>query len=386
MNTREILERLIAFPTVSRTSNRALIDYVAGLLDGAGIPWELAESPDGTRANLFATLGPADRPGVVLSGHSDVVPAEGQAWSRDPFTLCEIEGRLYGRGTADMKGFVAAALAAMLRAAKGEKLKNPLHLALSYDEEIGCVGVRGLIEALKSRPLQPAYCLVGEPTRMRIASGHKGKVALRACCQGRAGHSALAPDALNALHLGADFLNVLRVEQARLAREGAQDPAYEIPYSTVHAGVMSGGRALNIVPDQCQIDFEIRNLAADDPAEILARIEAGAKAVIDPLTRLFPEAAIAIEEVNAYPGLDTLPDAEVVGFFRRLADTQTPTCKVAFGTEAGLFSQILGIPSVICGPGDMAQGHKPDEYIEISQLEACDRMLDNLLGALRLGL
>lgn len=386
MDTRRILERLIAFPTVSRSSNRALIAFVSDLLDQAGIPWELAESPDGTRANLFATLGPADRPGVILSGHSDVVPAEGQAWSRDPFTLHEAEGRLYGRGTADMKGFLASALAAMLRAAGGAVLQNPLHLAISYDEEIGCVGVRGLIEALRQRPLQPAYCLVGEPTSMRIASGHKGKVALRACCHGTAGHSALAPLALNALHIGADFLAVLRAEQARLMREGAQDPDYDIPCSTIHAGVMSGGRALNIVPDLCEIDFEIRNLAADDPQEILARIVQGAEALIAPLKPAFPAAGITIEEVNAYPGLDTLPDAEVVAFFRRIAGITAPGCKVAFGTEAGLFSQILGIPSVICGPGDMAQGHKPDEYIEISQLAACDRMLENLLTALREGL
>lgn len=385
MQTLDILDRLIAFPTVSRTPNRDLTGYVAGLLDQAGIPWELVESPDGTRANLFATVGPADRPGVILSGHTDVVPAEGQAWTRDPFRLNRDGGRLYGRGTADMKGFVASAIAAALRAAR-QPLATPLHLALSYDEEIGCVGVRGLIEALETRPVRPAFCLVGEPTSMRIASGHKGKLALRACCTGRAGHSALAPNALNALHLGADFLGLLRAEQAHLAAHGARDDAYEIPYSTIHAGVMQGGRALNIVPDLCGIDFEIRNLAADDPQMILRRIAAGSDAITAPLRRDFPEAAIRIDEMNAYPGLDTPPGAGVIALLRRICGDDTPACKVAFGTEAGLFSQILGIPAAICGPGDMAQGHKPDEYVEAGQLGRCDAMMDRLIGVLSAGL
>lgn len=385
MLTLDILHRLIAFPTVSRKPNLDLIDYVTTLLDQAGITWELAKSPDGRRANIFATVGPTDRAGVILSGHTDVVPAEGQAWTRDPFRLSVDGGRLYGRGTADMKGFVASAIAAALRAAR-RPLAMPLHLALSYDEEIGCVGVRGLIEALRTRPIRPAFCIVGEPTTMRIASGHKGKLALRACCQGRVGHSALAPMALNALHLGADFLGVLRAEQAYLVADGARDDAYDIPYSTVHAGIMRGGRALNIVPDSCEIDFEIRNLACDDPHQILRRIAAGAEAISESLRHDFPEVAILIEEMNAYPGLDTPPGAEVIALLRRIGRSDESTCKVAFGTEAGLFNDILGIPSAICGPGAMAQGHKADEYIEEGQLAACDRMMDQLVGLLASGL
>ncbi|KQU94689.1 acetylornithine deacetylase [Ensifer sp. Root31] len=381
MNTLEILARLTAFPTVSRTSNRELIGFIEDLLHGAGIETMLVESADGTRANLFATIGPQGRGGVVLSGHTDVVPVEGQEWSRDPFRLSIDGGRAYGRGTADMKGFVASATAAALRAA-GRDMQTPLHLAFSYDEEIGCVGVRGLLEELANHAPRPMVCIVGEPTGMRIATGHKGKVALRACCVGHAAHSALAPTALNALHLGADFLGALRREQERLAESGARDAAYDVPFSTIHAGRMSGGQALNIVPDRCDIDFEIRNVAADDPAEILARLFDGAEAIVAPHRECFPKAAIAIEEVNAYPGLDTSEEADVIQLLRRVTEDDGPACKVAFGTEAGLFQSLLGVPAAVCGPGHMEQGHKPDEYIETNQLSACDRMLDRLLDVL----
>lgn len=385
MNTLAILERLVAFPTLSRTSNQALIDFVQGLLHGAGVETMLVESADGTRANLFATIGPADHGGVLLSGHTDVVPVEGQAWTKDPFSLSIEAGRAYGRGTADMKGFLASAIAVALRAS-GRKLRTPLHLALSYDEEIGCVGVRGLLETLAGRTPRPMACIVGEPTGMRIATGHKGKLALTACCVGQAAHSALAPTGLNALHLGADFLALLRREQERLAKSGARDAAYDVPFSTIHAGCMHGGQALNIVPDRCDIDFEIRNIASDDPQAILARLFDGAEAIVAPLRASFPMAAITIDEVNAYPGLDTADQADIVRLLRQITADDGPTCKVAFGTEAGLFHGQLGIPSVVCGPGHMAQGHKPDEYIAIEQLAACDQMLDRLLDILVAGL
>lgn len=378
--TVEILERLISFPTVSRSSNRDLIGYVTGLLDGAGIAWELAESADGSRANLFATVGPKEGNGVVLSGHTDVVPTEGQSWSRDPFRLHSRGGRLYGRGTADMKGFVASAVSVILKAAT-LPLHTPLHLALSYDEEIGCAGVRDLLAKLKTREPKPALCIVGEPTGMRIANGHKGKLALRACCIGRAGHSALAPRALNALHMAADFISVLRKEQCRLATEGARDDAYDIPYSTVHAGVIRGGSALNIVPECCEVDFEIRNLSTDDAAEIVARVAKGAEAIVAPLRTQFPEAEIRIDEVNAYPGLEISGGSEIVNLLRRIGANEN-LVKVAFGTEAGLFQNELGLMAAVCGPGDMLQGHKPDEYIEMSQLQACDVMLDRLTEVL----
>jgi acetylornithine deacetylase len=352
-STPEILARLIAEPTVSRTSNLALLDYVESLLRPAGARIERFAHPDGSRANLFATIGPDGPNGVVLSGHTDVVPVEGQAWSTDPFTLAERDGRFYGRGTADMKGFVAAALRAGLLAA-ARPLKRPLHLAFSYDEEIGCIGVRGMIEAQR---------------------------ALRACCHGQEGHSALAPNALNALHLGAAFIQALQARQEALATGGARDDDYDIPYSTIHAGMMRGGTALNIVPNRCEIDFEIRNIAEDDPADILAGIAADAEAIAERHHNRFPMACIEIEEVSGYPGLATRPDAPAVRLLARLLDDET-TLKVAFGTEGGLFDESLGLSTAVCGPGSMNEGHKPDEFVSRAQLESCDAMLARLVADL----
>jgi acetylornithine deacetylase len=384
MQTLDILDRLIAFPTVSRQSNLALIGYLRELLEPAGIDCRLVASPDGSRANLYATVGPADRGGVVLSGHTDVVPVEGQAWSSDPFKLRAQDGRYYGRGTADMKGFVAVAVAAALRAA-GRSLRTPLHLALSYDEEIGCVGVRGLLDDLAGRSPSPRMCIVGEPTEFKIATGHKGKMALKATCTGREGHSALAPDALNALHLGADFLNALRRRQARLAETGARDNGFDVPYTTIHAGRMQGGTALNIVPNRCEIDFEIRNIAADDPREIFDGIRTDADAIAARHTRRFPEARVDVEQTNAYPELEIPTDTGVVALLRELTG-ENGTRKVAFGTEGGLFKQRLGLETAICGPGSMEQGHKPDEFVTGEQLSACEAMLDRLIARLEIGL
>lgn len=380
-STPEILARLIAEPTVSRSSNLALLDYVESLLHDAGARVERFAHPDGSRANLWATVGPDGAGGVVLSGHTDVVPVEGQAWSTDPYTLTERDGRFYGRGTADMKGFVASALRAVLLAAE-RPLSRPLHLALSYDEEIGCIGVRGMIDALAARADRPALCIVGEPTGMGIARGHKGKLALRACCHGQEGHSALAPNALNALHLGAAFVTALQARQEDLSFRGARDPAYDIPYSTIHAGMMRGGTALNIVPNLCEIDFEIRNIAEDDPEDILAGITADTEIIAAPYRNRFPMACIEIERVSGYPGLNTGLHAPAVQLLRRILGEDTPTLKVAFGTEGGLFNQNLGISTAVCGPGFMDQGHKPDEFVSLDQLERCDAMLERLVAEL----
>ena len=383
-STSEILARLVAEPTVSRRSNLALLDYVEGLLRPAGARIERFAHPDGSRANLWATIGPAGSGGVVLSGHTDVVPVAGQAWTSDPFTLREHDGRLYGRGTADMKGFVAASLRAALIAAT-RPLNRPLHLAFSYDEEIGCIGVRGMIEALAARTERPALCIVGEPTDMGIATGHKGKRALRACCHGQEGHSALAPNALNALHLGAAFIQALQARQTYLADHGPRDPDYDIPYSTIHAGMMQGGTALNIVPNRCEIDFEIRNIAEDDPADILAGIAADAETIAAPYRNRFPMTCIEIEEVSSYPGLATRRDAPAVRLLARLLDDEA-TRKVAFGTEGGLFDEALGLSTAICGPGSMEQGHKPDEFVTRAQLDRCDTMLARLVTELETSL
>ena len=383
MDARAILERLIGFDTISHKPNMALIDYVRGLLDGAGIASVLLPDPAGGKANLYATVGPADFGGVMLSGHTDVVPVEGQAWTRPPFALTEAEGRLYGRGTADMKGFVACAIAAMLAAAR-RPLRVPLHLALSYDEEIGCMGVRSLVTMLEAAPVRPRMCIVGEPTGMAVATGHKGKVALRATCVGREGHSALAPLALNALHLAADFVGVLRGVQARVAAEGLRDGDYDVPYSTLHVGKLNGGVQVNIVPNHAVADWEIRSLAGEDVAGLIAEVQACCDAVLAPLRAEFPEAEIRIERLWDYPGLGTPSDAGVVNFVKGLTGANG-TIKVAFGTEGGLFDARLGIPTVICGPGSMAQGHKPDEFVTVEQMARCEAMLAALLDRCEAG-
>lgn len=383
MDARAILERLIAFDTVSHRPNRALMDWVAGLLAEAGVAAVLIPDAGGGKANLYATVGPADVGGVMLSGHTDVVPVDGQAWTYPPFALTEDQGRLYGRGTADMKGFVACAIAAVLDAARRD-LRVPLHLALSYDEEIGCMGVRSMIQMLDAAPVRPRICIVGEPTGMAVATGHKGKVALRATCVGREGHSALAPLALNALHLAADFVGVLRSVQARVAAEGRRDGDYDVPYTTLHVGKLNGGVQVNIVPNLAVADWEIRSLAGEDVEGLIAEVRAGCDALVAPLRAEFPEADIRIERLWDYPGLGTPSDAGVVNFVKGLTGANG-TIKVAFGTEGGLFDARLGIPTVICGPGSMAQGHKPDEYVSIEQMGRCGTMLAALVAACEAG-
>jgi acetylornithine deacetylase len=382
--TTAILADLIAFPTVSRDSNRALIDYCADRLDQAGVACQIIEDETGGKANLYATIGPDDQQGVMLSGHTDVVPVDGQNWTKPPFQAVEDQGRIYGRGTADMKGFVASALAAGLAAAK-TPLKTPLHLAFSYDEEIGCVGVRSMIDMLKHAPIKPLMCIVGEPTHMAIATGHKGKTAIEATCIGAEAHSALAPQAVNAIHLACDLIAEIRKLQDDIATQGTRDEAYEIPYTTLHAGIIHAGVALNIVPNHSQVKFEIRNLAEDDPGQILSRLKDAIAPIIEVAQTKASQADIAFEITNTYPGLETALDAEVVDLVSSLTGGNA-RIKVAFGTEGGLFTRELGVPTVVCGPGSMDQGHKPDEYVSLEQLAACDAMLAALNQRLVTGL
>ena len=380
---RQILDRLIGFDTVSAKSNLALLHYVRDLLADAGIKAVLIPDATGQKANLYAITGPEDVPGVILSGHVDVVPVDGQAWTDDPFALTERNGRLYGRGTTDMKGFVACAIAAVLRASTLD-LRVPVILALSHDEEIGCQGVGSLLDAIATWPVQPRYCLVGEPTLMRVAVGHKGKIALRATCTGRDMHSAMAPMGLNALHLGAEFLAAVRDLQADVAANGARDSDYDVPYTTLHVGKMQGGVQVNIVPKTCVLEFEIRSLAGQDTDALIDRLETAAQAIVAPHRAAFPEAAIVIDRQWDYPGLGTSPDADVVRFAQGLVGGNG-TIKVPYGTEGGLFAARLGVATVICGPGSMAQGHTADEYIEADQLARCETMLDALLNRLVAG-
>ena len=382
-STRNILETLIGFDTTSRNSNMALMEYISGVLHDCGQQTELVPNDDQSKANLYCTIGPQDKAGVMLSGHTDVVPVDGQDWTFPPFTLTEADGRYYGRGTTDMKGYVASALAAACTAST-RSLKTPLHLAFSYDEEIGCVGVRSLIEVLDKSPIKPAMCIVGEPTNLAVATRHKGKASVLVQCIGREAHSALAPGALNAIHLACEFVTAIRAKQHdietawRHANGASGDDPSEVPYTTVHVGRIVTTQALNIVPRLCQVNFEIRHTADDDPSTIIEALKTEAKAIVAPYKDRFPEASIAFEIINAYPALDTPTSADVVSIVKKLVGANT-TGYVAFGTEAGLFSERLGIPTVVCGPGSMEQGHKPDEYIDIEQLNRCDDMHAQLI-------
>ncbi|CAO3419904.1 acetylornithine deacetylase [Azospirillum doebereinerae] len=375
--TLDILERLVAFPTVSRDSNLDLIRWVRERMEAAGAVTRLVPSEDGRKANLFVSVGPVDRPGVLLSGHTDVVPVDGQAWSTDPFRLTRRDGRAYGRGTADMKGFVAAAMA-LIERASGQSLSQPLHLALSYDEEVGCLGVRRMIDMMATLPVRPRFCIVGEPTMMQVVTAHKGKTALRIDCRGQECHSSLAPQGLNAIHMASDLLVGLRRLQREVETEGARDAGYDVPWTTIHVGVMQGGTALNIVPNHCRLDMEIRHLPQDPVDPLRDRVHAEAEAIERRARADFPAAAVEITELSSYPALDTDTDAGVVSFVKGLTGGNS-LGKISFGTEGGLFQQRLSIPTVVCGPGSIGEAHKPDEFIAEDQLAACDRMLNRLL-------
>jgi len=378
MSPTEILTALVAFDTTSHKSNLALIDWVEAYLKELGVPAERIYDASGEKANLWATIGPADRPGYILSGHTDVVPVEGQDWSSDPFTLTPREGRLYGRGSCDMKGFLACCLAqvpAMLAAT----LEKPIHLALSYDEEVGCLGVRGLITQLAQAPVRPEACFVGEPTSMQVVVAHKAKRSFEVEVTGRSCHSSLAPEGVNAVDYAAMLALEIRRMGEAFAAEGPSDPLFTVPVSTAHTGVLQGGTALNIVPDRAHLVFEFRMLPAADEEAPEAQIRAYARDVLEPaMHKVAPETGIEIRSISGFPGLDTAIDAPVVQLARRLAQ-RNDHGKVAYGTEAGLFAGI-DIPTVVIGPGDIAQAHRPDEFIKVSELERCVAFLDRLIA------
>lgn len=377
--TVEHLARLVGFDTVSARPNLEMIGFIEDALRKLGFRVMRLPEKRGEKAGLYAEIGPQGR-GVLLSGHTDVVPVEGQDWTCPPFRLTREGDRVYGRGTTDMKGFLAAMLSAAEEAARRD-LKEPLKLVFSYDEEVGCVGIQQMADALAPLLGRPRACIVGEPTGMQVAIGHKGKAAWRAVCRGQAGHSALAPDFVNALHLACDFVAELRALQDWLRAHGARDAGYDIPYSTVHVGRMAGGIALNMVPERAELAFEFRHLAAEPAERLAAAISEAAEAVAARYRDGFAGAAVELERVTAYPGLDMAEGEEAVALARAWAGSD-PVTKVAFGTEAGVFAG-LGIPTVVCGPGVMAaQGHKPDEYVGLDQLAACDRMLGRVLDHL----
>ncbi|MDT8851079.1 acetylornithine deacetylase [Pantoea dispersa] len=376
LTSRNLLEHLVAFDTTSRESNLALIDFCWRYLSGLGVTCELMHNAERSKANLYARLGPAGSGGVMLSGHSDVVPVDGQTWTVPPFALTERDGKLYGRGTADMKGFLACMLAAVPHFI-AQPLRQPLHLAISYDEEVGCLGVRSLVEALAQRSDRPAICLIGEPTELRPVLGHKGKLAMRCEVQGAACHSAYAPQGVNAIEYAAKLIQRLTVIGERLAAPERQDARFDPPFTTVQTGVIHGGRALNIVPDACSFDFEVRTLPQEDAQQVAEELVAYAQQTLEPQMRAVqPASAIRFSPLSAYPGLDTAAHSAAAQLIARLSGSDS-FGTVAFGTEGGLFAA-AGIPCVVCGPGSMEQGHKPDEFITLAQLDACDSLLRRL--------
>lgn len=367
-STIDTLAALVAFPTVSRTSNRDLMAWVAARLSAAGAEVRTMPGTDADRINLWATIGPPGPDGVVLSAHVDVVPVAGQAWSSDPFRLADRDGRLQGRGAVDMKGFLAGMLSAAELAAT-LPLRRPLHLAISHDEEIGCVGVRPMLAALAAERFLAAACIVGEPTGLRIGAGHKGKVALRVDARGRAAHSANPGLGVNAIGMGAAIVAEVEAVAAWLAEEGLRDDAYTVPHGTAQVGTILGGVALNIVPAECTLAAEFRLPAGEDEAGLVRRLEAAATSV-----GAARGGEILVTITNAYPGLAEPLNSPAV----RLAASAgglMPVTKLDFGTEGGLFREMLGLPTVICGPGSIDRAHKPDEYITRDEIAAGDAFL-----------
>lgn len=373
LNSLTVLEQLISFDTTSYKSNLALIFYLRDVFEACHIHISLDFNEEKNKANLLASVGPLDQVGILLSGHSDVVPIDGQHWDTPAFQAICKDGKIYGRGTADMKGFLACAVMAMLKASQ-LTLKRPLHLCISYDEEIGCIGVRGILDQLSKQLNTPLMCVIGEPTMMQLALAHKGKTVFRAQCCGEEGHSALAPNYLNAIHVATRLVTAIQTVQTDLQQHGHQDAGYDIPYTTLHVGKISGGTALNIVPNSCIVDYEIRHLAEDQSQKIQEKI---LSCIEDEFHH-----SIQVEEINQYPGLKTSPTVQAVSFIQSLLPQETCTHNISFGTEGGLFQDALHCPVVVCGPGDIAVAHKPNEYVAIDQLKQCDVFLEKLVRSL----
>jgi acetylornithine deacetylase len=364
----DILRRLVAFDTVSARSNLALIDWVAEYLDGYGIASQLTYDDARAKANLFATIGPQDKGGVILSGHTDVVPVEGQAWDSDPFALTLREGRLYGRGSADMKGFIAAALAAVPDFLAAD-LKTPVHFAFSYDEEIGCFGAPRLIKALPEGEARPKLVIIGEPTMMRVVSQHKGCTVFATTVIGAEQHSSATHRGVNAIAAAAEIVREIDTVAAERRADARPESGFEPPYTTLSVGTIGGGTAQNIIPRHCRLTWEYRAVPWDDGAEIEGRIEGFVESDLGPRLRAaHPDAGVATQRLADVPALEARPGSPAEELARRLTGDNT-TNAIAFASEAGIF-QRAAIPAVVCGPGSIAQAHQPNEYIDVSQLEA----------------
>ena len=374
-NTIDLLKTLVAFDTTSRESNLGLIEFVRDHLKSLGIESRLSYDAEKRKANLFATIGDMPGRGIVLCGHTDVVPVDGQAWDTNPFEAHIAHGKIYGRGAVDMKGFIAASLA-MLPAFQASALKQPLHLALTYDEEIGCVGVQSLIRDLQQINIHPAGCFVGEPTRMQVMTGHKGMRVTRCNVRGLEAHSSLAPEAINAIEYAGRLIEKIRLMALELRTEGPFDPVFKVPHTTMQTGMIKGGTAPNIVAKDCEFVFDCRTLPQSQSDELISKIQAHAELLKEEMRKVYAESDISFETLaNAAP-LATSDEAPIAYLGKALARNNL-LGRVSFATDAGWLHQ-AGIPCVVVGPGDIDVAHKPNEFIEISQLEECLGFLDRL--------
>ncbi len=376
--TESMLARLIAFDTTSTRSNLALIEYVADYLDGHGVETQLVYDAAREKANLFATIGSDADGGVVLSGHTDCVPA-GQGWSSDPFAAETRDGRLYGRGSCDMKGFIAAALALVPEMLAAER-EIPLHLALSYDEELGCCGIPSLLRKLASDGPRPAIAIIGEPTGMELVNAHKGIYSFETVVTGLASHSSLTQLGVSAVVPGAEIVARLDAFARELAERGPFAEGFAPPYSTINVGRIAGGTAVNIVPARCRIEWECRPIPGHGADEILAKLERFVQdELLERMRRRFPEASIETAQVVAAPPLVPAAGSPAEALVQRVLGTRA-TAGVSFATEAGLFQQ-AGMAAVVVGPGSIEQAHKPDEFVSLAQLASCERFLRGVVEA-----
>jgi acetylornithine deacetylase len=368
MMVEDLLAKLVAFPSVVGAPNGAIAAWIADYCRAHGATVEVIPGPEGDRCNLFATVGPRDKAGYILSGHMDVVPAGEAEWSSDPFSLRSEGDRRYGRGTTDMKGFLACALAALPKLV-ASNLSRPIHLAFSYDEEAGCRGVPHLIAALPHLCQKPLAAIIGEPSRMQAVRAHKGKAAVRLEVIGRSGHSSQPHLGLNAVHAMAGVITKA-VAYGELLAEGPFDHNFEPPYSSLQVGVIAGGQAVNIIPDRCTADIELRAVSGTSPLSLLETVKAELEALQAQDFRTI------WHELSAYPALSLAEDSPLAGLLAELTGKVT-LAAVSYGTEAGLYQQ-AGIEAIICGPGDINRAHRPDEYIALGELHACQQMMEAL--------
>jgi acetylornithine deacetylase len=375
MTTEDILAKLVGFDTTSRDSNIPLIAWVEDYLNQFNVPHFRIDYEEGHKTNLYATIGPDVGGGIVLSGHTDVVPVDGQDWHTDPFTVTEKDGLLYGRGCADMKGFIAVALALVPEFVKLD-LRVPIHLAFSCDEEVGCKGVRPLVDFLRNHAKKPSAAIIGEPTSMRVVNGHKSAVRFSTEVTGHESHSALTDKGVNAIMVAGEIIHEISKIREELIAIGDESQRYDPPYSTIHIGVISGGTANNIVPKTCGFNWETRLLPNADENFVPDRITALTRKLEPAMKAVSPDAGIHFEQANAIPGLAAEKDSPAEQLALHCSHTNS-THTVSYGTEAGLFQQ-AGIPAVVCGPGSIEQAHKPDEFIAVSELRACEVFLRRL--------